>query len=348
MNVHVSYKVHRTSDLEKEINHLTEKLTRRLQVFRPELVHLKGCVEETSARKKPTVSLNLRLPSGQLAVQKTADTAIAAIKAAGEDLLIQVGKHKDLLRNSHKWRGRRRPAANRHESQVPFETTLAAMQPPTISLEDIRSYVNANLGRLERFVEREIYFSEAAEQIARNSVSKQEVIDETIARALGDDGEKPERLALEPWLFRIAMRVIRDMASSTDEDGTAIHLEQRLATKDERASDEAQLQFHQPDESFTEESIIPDRRASTPEDVVSSDEMMTLVQYAVAGASRDDREAFILHVVEGFMIEEVAAITDRKPDEVLASISTVRERLRRSPPLANRFREKPLHISAAD
>ena len=39
MNVHVSYKVSKTPDVEKEINHYVEKLNKRLQVFRPELVH---------------------------------------------------------------------------------------------------------------------------------------------------------------------------------------------------------------------------------------------------------------------------------------------------------------------
>jgi hypothetical protein len=42
MNVHFSYKLQRTPDLDREINHGTEKLQKRLQVFRPELVHLKG------------------------------------------------------------------------------------------------------------------------------------------------------------------------------------------------------------------------------------------------------------------------------------------------------------------
>ena len=348
MNVHMSYRLHKTPDLEREINHLIEKLSKRLQVFRPELVRLRGAIEESSERKFPTVSLNLRLPSGQLAVEKSAGTAVAAIKVAGEDLLHQVGKHKELLRSSYKWRGRRRPAANRHESEVPFETTLAAVQAPTISVDDIGSYVNANLSRLERYADREIYFREAAEQIPRNSISRQEVVDETIARALGDESEKPERLALEPWLFRIALGVIRESASATNEGGAAIRLEQNVPRKHERASDEPQLQFHQPDESFTEESIIPDRRAATPEDVVYSDEMMTLLQHAVAGVSRADREAFLLHAIEGFMLDEVAAITDRKADDVLRSINAVRERLRRSPSLASGFRERPLHISAAD
>src|ERR1019366_4911543 len=134
-----------------------------------------------------SVSLNLRLPSGQMAVQTSAPNAAAAVKSAFEDLLQQVSKHKDLLRASHKWqRGKRgdtaRPSAIVHE--VPFEQTLAAVFPPTISSDDIRSYVNVNLARLERFVEREIYFREAQESIAPDSLSKEEVIDETIAASL--------------------------------------------------------------------------------------------------------------------------------------------------------------------
>jgi hypothetical protein len=51
MNVHVSYKVHKTPDIEKEISHQIEKVQKRLQVFRPELVHLKAVIDENSARE---------------------------------------------------------------------------------------------------------------------------------------------------------------------------------------------------------------------------------------------------------------------------------------------------------
>src|SRR5256885_17171882 len=92
MNVHISYRVHRTPDIEKEINHLIEKLRKRLQVFRPELVHLKGYIEQNSPREGIIVSFNLRLPSGQMAVQESASTAPAAIKAAVDELLQQITK----------------------------------------------------------------------------------------------------------------------------------------------------------------------------------------------------------------------------------------------------------------
>jgi len=290
MNVHISYKVQKTPDIEKEINHLIEKLRKRLQVFRPELVHLKGVIEQNSPREGTIVSLNLRLPSGQMAVQESASTATAAVKAAFDDLLQQLTKHKDLLRSSHKWPRWRRGADTRSTSQVAFEDTVASVQVPTASSDDIRSYVNANLMRLERFVERELYFRETAEQLLPGFVNKEEVIDEVIARALGDGGEKPERLALEPWLYRLAIRSIDDLSTSSPESLSSVPLEESVRKQNVRASDEAELQFHQPDETFTEETVIADRRTATPEDIAYSDEMVTLIQFALDGTSRADRE----------------------------------------------------------
>lgn len=344
MNVHFSYKDRKTPDIEKEINHLIEKLRKRLQVFRPELVHLKGLIEQNSAREGITVSLNLRLPSGQMAVQKSASTAAAAVKAASEDLLQQIGKHKEILRNSHKWQ-RRRVAGFRPQAEVPFEHTVAAVQVPTASSDDIRSYVNANLGRLERFVERELYFRETAEEIPSDSITKEEVIDEAIARALGDGLEKPERLALEPWLYRLAMCSIDDLAANAPEHASSVHLEDSARKPNVRASDEAELQFHQPDETLTGENVIADRRMSTPEDIAYSDEMITLVQFALHGATRPDREAFLLHAVEGFSEEEIAAITDRKPEEVRSSIAKAREHLQGAARIPNRFKNKLIQAS---
>ena len=80
MNVHVSYRLPKTPSFEKDIQHQIEKLRKRLQVFRPELIHLKGLVEENSPREGASVSLNLRLPSGQMAVEAKAPTATAAVR----------------------------------------------------------------------------------------------------------------------------------------------------------------------------------------------------------------------------------------------------------------------------
>ena len=221
---------------------------------------------------------------------------------------------------------------------MPFEQTLAAVFPAMVCAEDVRSYVNVNLSRLERFVEREIYFREASELIAPDSVTKDEVIDETIAAALGDDQEKPERLALEPWLYRLAMKALDELSRPEGSNGGAVRLEESARKQNVKASDEPELQFHQPDEAITEETIIPDGRAATPEEIVGSDEMMHLIASALRDVSPSHREAFILHAIEGFGIDEISAITGVPPDRVLTSISAARDHLRKSPGLVREFK----------
>ena len=99
MNVHVSYKAGKTPDVEREFKHQIQKLEPRLQVFKPDLVHLHAVVESDN-RRGTSVSLNLRLPSGQMAAQRSGENALAAIKSGFADLISQLTKHKELLRGN--------------------------------------------------------------------------------------------------------------------------------------------------------------------------------------------------------------------------------------------------------
>lgn len=341
MNVHFSYKLPRTPEIDREIQHGTEKVSRRLQVFRPELVHLKGSVDQNSSREGISVSLNLRLPSGQMAAQESAASAGAAIKAAFDGLLTQVGKHKELLRNSHSWR-RRRTQEGRPVPEVPFEETLASVPSLTATPEDVRSYVNANFRRLQMFVERELYFREASGDVEPGSINAEEVVDQAVVDALDEKVEEPDRIRIEPWLYRLAIRAMDDMASRRAQEGTGIDLGGMREQRRERASDEARLQYHQPDETMTNESGIPDRGMPTPEESAYTDEMVAIVQLALQGADPEDRENFVLHAIEGFTFEEIAAITDRKPDDIEKSIARARDKLRKGFAANNPFGKRLL------
>lgn len=341
MNVHVSYKVHKTPDIEKEISHQIEKIQKRLHVFRPELVHLKAVIDQNSAHQGTLVSLNLRLPSGQLTAQEKAHSPTAAIKAAFDEIIQQIGRHKELLRSRHKWRRWRGVPQESPEPGVPFEQTLAAIRPLTISADDIGSYVNANLSRLERFVDRELHFRRTNLELPEDALSTPEVVDEVIARALGDH-DRPEKLSLEPWLYRLALQAMNEMTARLNELEPSVHLEHSRRRQNVEASDEAGLEFHQPGQGWTRESVIPDRRMSTPEQAVYSDEIVALVQAALRGADRTDREAFLLYGIEGFSLNEIAAITGRHPEAVRESVQRARDCVRSSPSIASEFHHELL------
>jgi len=335
MNVHISYKTAKAPDLEKQFNNQIEKLGRRLQVFRPELVHLKGIIEQSTSREGVVVSLNLRLPSGQMASQEAGPTGIAAVKAAFSDLVSQLTRHKDMLRSHQRRRLLRRSVREQSLPSVPFENTPAAVHPPLASVEDIKSYINANLSRLERFVERELRFREANSFLQPNLVSREEVVDEAIAAALGDEEERPELLSLERWLYRLAILAINRLASGNGEAIAAVPLETSARKQNVRASDEPQLQYHQPDEMLLQADVIADRRMATPEDVAASDEMIDIVNGALKSGSREQREAFILFAFEGFTLREIAAISGHQEDQVRTAIEAARRRLQTTLPVSH-------------
>ena len=60
----------------------------------------------------------------------------------------------------------------------------------------------------------------------------------------------------------------------------------------------------------------------------------------------EDREVFILYALEGFPVEEIAAITDRKPEQIHTAIGRVREKLRHAFPVNNPFPKKLLEPTA--
>ena len=333
MNVHISYKIQRTPDIDKEMQHWTAKIQKRLQVFRPELVHLKGLVEQNTGRPETTVSLNLRLPSGQMAAQESAPSPTAAIKAVFDDLLSQLSRHKALLRSSHRRKGR-------SATEVPFEQTLASIPSLTATADDVRSFVNVNFRRLSLFAQRQLILRDGSTQSQPDSLNAEEIVDEAVARALDDGIEKPDRMGLEAWLCRLALQAMDDLESHLAEQESDVHLQSVRRRRNELASDESRLQFHQPDESMTTESSIADVRIATPEEIAYSDEMIRLVQFALRAASVQDREAFVLHALEGFSTDEIVAITDRRAEEVVESIRKARTKVRQAFPENHPFESK--------
>lgn len=342
MIIHVTYKSDKSPDVDKSLEHQIQKLRKRLQVFRPELVSLYATVDE-GHRTGTAVSLNLRLPSGQLAAAETSDRPEAAVKAAFDDLLEQVSKHKDHLRSQHKWPRVRRVGRTRPVPQVPFEDTLAAVKSEKVSTDDITGFVDLNLPRLQRTVERELRYREANGSLNPGQIKPEEVIDEAISRALDDTEERPERVALEPWLHRLALRAIDRLKNQTRSENRSLPLESQVRHEERylaTGSDEPWMQYHQPDELITNENLIPDMRTTTPEDVAATDEIVAMVEMALRHAKPQDREAFILFTMEGFTTHEISVITSRKPEEVRASIATARDLLRKNFPTDSKLKDR--------
>lgn len=367
MNLHFSFKSAKTPDIEKEIANHVRKLEGLLHAFRPDLVHLHGTME--SGKLGATqVSLNLRLPTGQISARDSADSAAQTVKVAFSDLMGQLKRHKEMLRSEHKWRrhhiGKQGPLAEIEDAvkEVPVrgrrmdghshrderwqadpefaEQTFEENQ--TLFQADVRQYLNANLKRLERYIERELRFLEVAGLIEPGLVTPEEVVDEVVVTALSME-QKPAHATLERWLYRTAVKAIRRVADGNHENHESLPLEQSVWGRNVSGSDEAFLQYHQPGEELHREDVIADVHAVSPEEIAASDELVEQLDRALRTSRPSEREAFILFTVEGFTVEEICQVTERGAQEVKHLIAAAREQVLKRLPAGDSLRNRLAH-----
>jgi RNA polymerase sigma factor (sigma-70 family) len=349
MNVHVSYKAGKSPEVEREFHNQIQKLRRRLQVFKPDLVHLRAFVEQDGSRRASS-SLNLRLPSGQMAAQRSGGNALAAVKAAFADLLGQVTKHKELLRGHWSQTDRRRPAPQTgrelRPSAVAASAGRAAKPHPVTRVPEsgLEGWVNANLARLEAYVESELQSRVVAGQIREDQISREEVVDEVIVGALSQEDHRVGLLSPESWFHRLALQAIRRLIHSNADTGT-LSLDAPAGTPNVTGSDENVLQYHQPDDSLPEESVIRDANVRTPEEIFAGEEMVAQLDIVLHEVKTEDREAFVLFTLEGFTVEEISRLAGRPADEVRKSIHHVREWVQKKLPEGNQYRRSLLRRS---
>jgi RNA polymerase sigma factor (sigma-70 family) len=348
MNVHVSFKSGKTPEVEREFQNHIQKLERRLQVFKPDLVHLHAIVDQDNGQG-PSTSLNLRLPSGQMAVQKTGENLVAAVKASFSDLISQLNRHKDLLRGH--WSRKRRQMGRGQviEPAVPFEQTLASVPPqdrprdgapPNVG-NDVQTWFNANMPRLKQFIENELDYRINSGQLREHQVSSEEVLDEVMVSALSEGDMGSRFLSEESWFQGLAIQAIRHLAEA-NAGAADVSLDAPARAQNVTGSDENVLQYHQPDDQPPGESVIRDSNVRTPEEIFASEEMVAQLDIVLRELKAPDREAFVLYTLEGFTIEEISRLSDRPPDEVRKSIEQARERVQQKLPERNDFRSRLL------
>jgi len=364
MNVHVSYKSGKTPDVEREFQHQIQKLQRRLQVFKPELVQLNAIAEQENSHRA-TMSLNLRLPSGQMSVQRSGENVLAAVKSAFADLLSQVTKHKDMLRGQWTRKSLRREGRERltampaseplpakangeKRAHVPRAVTPAkpvvAAKTDEAAVADVELWLSANLRTLEEFIDQELRFQVEADRIREDQITREEVLDEVIVSALSQEDGRTQLLSPESWFHRMALQAIRRLIHD-NADTANISLDAPAGIQNVTGSDENVLQYHQPDDSLPEESIIRDENVRTPEEIMAGDEMVAQLDIVLREVRSHDREAFVLYTLEGFTVDEISRLAGRPAEQVRQSIHDARTHIKEKLPTQNQLRRSLLHHS---
>lgn len=347
MQVQFTVQVPKSSDLEAQLAKLQEKVGRLLAMFQPDLVQLHGRLTRHTSREGALCSLNLRLPTGQLASEGGGATAQIALRQAQDELLEQIKKHKQRLHREQLRAGHRTvrtmPPA---DALRPAPASAASPGAEQADRADLSRYIAANVEQLRRFVARQIHLRERLGQLRPGQLDAREVLDEMIADALAaPNGNHP---APPRWFYLLAVSAIGRLAALTDQHylgQTSDSLDREITPAETRREEE--FEFLDPVEETELRDIMPDPDMANPEQIAYSNEVVDLLQSALNHLDRRQREDLVLFAIEGFTIEELAMISGRKAEQARADLRRAGEALARQPGVAGDLRERLARLTAS-
>jgi RNA polymerase sigma factor (sigma-70 family) len=212
------------------------------------------------------------------------------------------------------------------------------------AVADVELWLSTNLRKLEEFIDQELRFQVETDRIREDQITREEVLDEVIVSALSQEDGKTQLLSPESWFHRLALQAIRRLIHD-NADTANISLDAPAGIQNVTGSDENVLQYHQPDDSLPEESIIRDESVRTPEEIMAGDEMVAQLDIVLREVRSNDREAFVLYTLEGFTVDEISRLAGRPAEQVRQSIHDARTHIKEKLPAQNQLRRSLLHHS---
>jgi DNA-directed RNA polymerase specialized sigma24 family protein/ribosome-associated translation inhibitor RaiA len=289
MNIHVTVQVPRSPELNQILDRFQHKLTPLLFVFHPDLVQLQGRLQRHTSREGVHCRLTLHLPTGQLSSERTAATAQTALRGAGDELIRQLNKHKQRLRETrprfHRVRAARlrpRPGANAHAGAT----------------ADLAAYLGHHYAQLLAFVQRQLELRERLGEIPEGWLEPAEILNEVVTAALS---EPPQAASQNRgrWLLLLTAQAIRQAVKTYGEHRHGL-----------------QIESLEPD---AVEALAGDE--ANPEESAAAVETMDRLAAALRPLPLEQRHDLVLYLLEGFRPQELARLTRREESEVRASLT---------------------------
>jgi DNA-directed RNA polymerase specialized sigma24 family protein len=215
-------------------------------------------------------------------------------------------------------------------------------QDDSLARANVRQFINGDLSKLQRFIEREIAFREENGMVESGRLTPQETMDEVIVTALSTE-DVPGGISTERWIYRVALDTIQRL--STDGDAPSVRLEEPVGEQNVHATDDELLQYHQPGETHNREDFLPNPQVTTPEDQAAQDEMVEQIEGALRGAKPDERLAFVLFTIEGFTVDEISRVIERSFGDVKQLIRSGREQVIKKLPPSNALKQRLIERS---
>lgn len=318
--------------LHDKIRQKIGKLEKYLVHFPPDTIHLQINLERNLKKQLFIAGLTLRLPSNILHTEKSAEDVITAFDDSVKALLRELESLKANLRREFTWKRKPRRQVLREVKSARFAPEpLPVGEGPQKPEDLLRDLFQQHYPRLVRHAHRLIQHDEAQGQIPRDSLDPNEVVDETIRRAIAQRPRKPPEMVWLVWFYRLIhdeLRRERNAIKAQSQEQISLEGPQEMAPElvDIRGQ-EAELSgplF----EGGGASGAIADSGMVSPDEAAARRDLLDELHHAIHDWPRLDRDVFELYFIEGFEPDEISMIVGQSVEKIGEVIASMQENLR--------------------
>ena len=267
----------------------------------------------------------LLLPTGTLVAEDSHDNLHAALDKVADQLVLQLRRHRDALRKDDVQRRKRVRKQEFADAVAILGYHLSESARP-----DFFEFLRPLLRRIRNHAHHELLLAQLEGHVRPGEITLSGLLDEVALRAYERYAERDTTEPLDQWMVRALHEVL---------DERQKHEAYTLASNPEIVVDDMRLEaedgwvtdnepYWGESEPLTIDELLPDHDAPEPwTKLVAKEQRQQLFTY-LRRLVPTQRRALMLHVLDGWKIEDIAVLQGRSAEEIRRDIELASEALR--------------------
>lgn len=284
----------------------------------PEIHLTVACHQQNPQSEWYEVGGVIHLPTGSLAARASDKVPRVAVDLVADKLVEEIKRHKEHLRHGYEFKRKLReavsaagPVLQRHNEHGRKDQFFRELRPL--------------LRYLYNHARREVRFLQVDVMLPADEGLVPDLLEELVALAWQQFDKRPRHMSLEVWLTDL----LHDILEGWIKEGPRQHtlLEERTGAD---LMDEKKLwaELLDTEETFTPTDLIPEAETMSAWEQLGEKEQKDWLLALLGELPKEQRQAFLLHVLEHYTPAEIAVLQDRDESRVMADIDAARRTLK--------------------
>jgi DNA-directed RNA polymerase specialized sigma24 family protein/ribosome-associated translation inhibitor RaiA len=303
------------------------RLERILTRFDPDRCRLDMHLYFHRVHKRWELRASLYLPTGLIIANEEGSELHPVLDNGADELVRQIHRHKAKIRKEHLVRRRRRQLDHENAAAVSLESDYNVGRTAAF-FELIKPLLTA----VQSHAARELRILELEEAIPTGEVTVDDLVDDVLVYAWESYSERPQNTPIDVWLIGILHERLAELQDCYGDT--------KLSSPVERVSADEGADFDPEDLHYWLSQALLPTEPVTLEDVLAGEESGDWLRRLEVKEQHErvlgylqrlpkhERQAFMLSVMEGFEIREIAMALDRTEEQVVADIENARTTVR--------------------